>query len=62
VILQTLSNVSSPAYAQIATSIHLNLTQLLKSSKHYQLLTRAIGANSIASDYIQTYFVAGTRC
>jgi len=42
VILQTSSNVSSPAYAQIATTIHLNLTQLLKSSKHYRLPTRAI--------------------
>ena len=42
VILQTLSNVSSPAYAQIATSIHLNLKQLLKSSKHYRLPSRAI--------------------
>ena len=42
--MQTLSNVSSPVYAQIiVTSIHLNLKQLLKSSKHYQLPTRAIG-------------------
>jgi len=43
VILQILSNVSSPAYAQIATSIHLNLTQLLNSSKRYRLPSRAIG-------------------
>ena len=43
VILQILSNVSSPAYAQIATSIHLNLTHLLNSSKRYRLPSRAIG-------------------